>query len=136
MLKYWFAKMANIWKENSFAKKFCKKLLKKTILTDSENSMYFSRKFNLGAIVQISSQSVKICSSYATWKTRLKFWVTLFSVYNRKFVIYPCYFSIIPASYPLSFYIEIFLIFFFFFEWFGGSLSFFNLLSEWVLTKI
>jgi len=43
--------------------------------------LYFSRKFSLKATVQISSQSVKICSSYVASqfekhilrKTRLKF---------------------------------------------------------------
>jgi len=34
-------------------------------LTDCESSMYFYREFNLETTVQISSQSVKISSSYA-----------------------------------------------------------------------
>jgi len=64
--------------------------------------MYFSREFSLEATIQISSQSVKICSSYAAsqfekhdFENNAFKVLTLFFIYKQKFVIYS--YSAIPA---------------------------------------
>jgi len=64
--------------------------------------MYFSREFNLEATIQISSQSVKICSSYAASQfEKHGFEKNAFKVLSdiiyKKFVIYP--YSVIPVPY-------------------------------------